>query len=168
MSTNWKEWAKDRTFTVEVDGASFLCGKPSGTQLVAKGVLPPAIVMGRIDPAQARMNGDRNRVLLDEKAQDALLDAVLIKPRIWDGEFDACPEDAVPRRALASVRDVLVVTILAQLYDVDIVRGAAFRGQVTDGGDDGADRKAKRDAHHGRDGASGRKARVRNRVVAGG
>jgi hypothetical protein len=134
--SNWKEFTERNTFEIEVDGAMFRCARPSGAQLVARGVLPPALILNKIDRGSPEMNGDRHRVLLDEKAQDALLDAVLIEPKIWDGDFAACPEGMVPRRALASVRDVLVVTILSQLYDTEVVRGAAFRDGEGGGGPD--------------------------------
>lgn len=167
MSTDWKAYAEKATFTLDLDGVTFLCARPSGAQLVARGVLPPALVLSQLDKNTAQMNGDRNRVLLDEKAQDALLDAVLIEPKIHDGPFDKCPEGSVPRRALAGVRDVLVIAILSQLYDVDVVRGAAFRDREGAGGNAGAVLEAGGDAGDGSPGAAGGSTRRGTRARSG-
>ena len=132
MSRAWSELQESTTFDVESDGFTFTCVEPSVLRLTALGVLPPSLVLG--DGGKGVRAGVAanpvERLLLDEKTQDALLRASILSPKL---------DDEVPFHALGKHRDTIILAILNRLSGVEAVDAARFPGEAPAGVASGAD-----------------------------
>lgn len=133
---SFDELEAETTFTEVIDGFHFRMVEPSLTQMAARGVLPPGLLLPGPEGAAAGTNDVRAHLLFDEKMQDALLEKSLIAPRVWAGDETACPDGRRPICLLGRFRDRLIVALLSRLFGSEAVRGAAFRGEERTGGQD--------------------------------
>ena len=131
MSRAWSELAAETTFEVEADGFTFVCVEPSVLRLTALGVLPPSLVLGDGGKGvRAAASNPVERLLLDEKTQDALLRASILSPKL---------DEEVPFHALGKHRDAIILAILNRLSGVEAVDAARFPGEAPAGESDRAD-----------------------------
>ena len=130
----WSELAEHTHFDVEIgDGfPPVVCVEPSVLKLTALGVLPPSLVLGtQRGGAPAGAAGNTvEKLLLDEKAQDALLKSSIISPVIG-GEVELAD--------LGKYRDTIILAILNRLSGVEAVASAQFPGEASAGEPDRSD-----------------------------
>lgn len=130
----------DALFEVEVGDAKFQCRVPAALELLADGV----IVMPIVDPslgledqqkaARAAAEESGRRIKSDTKVTDALLARMMVRPKLWRGAEDKCPEDQVTPTILGPYRDALLTTCLPHIgYGEDRRKAVDFRDPVGDG-----------------------------------
>lgn len=102
-------------FEVEVGDVSFKLRVPAAVELMAAGVLPPAVTDQSI-PEAKRMEMWRERAREvgeklaagDATTSLALLGVMMVEPRLWRGEEERCPEEWVTPAALGPYMDELL------------------------------------------------------------
>ena len=129
---SWSELEGQTTFGLEVDGFIFKLAEPSVTQMLARGYVPQALVFGQQRNGAVQSGPPEAKFLVDEKTQDHLILSHVIEPVLWDGKGDQ-PEGSVPLARLGRFRDRIINAIFDRIFNAEIVRGAAFRGEQGSG-----------------------------------
>ena len=139
----WSELEEKSRFDLVIDGFKYVIREPSVLQLLAKGFVPQALVVGSAGgvsrPGEVKLS-----FLSDEVMQDQMILAHVIEPHLVpDAEAGALSGD-VPLSWIGKHRDEIVNAILSRLFDTEITRGAAFRGKEGVRAPAGPGRKGKR------------------------
>ncbi len=144
----WSDLEGSTSFEVGIDGYVYKLTEPSVLQLVAKGFVPAALVIGQAG-GQASSSVAQSKFLIDEATQDAMLLTYVVEPALYKGPIADCPEGSVPLVRIGRHRDTLINAILSRLFDAELTRGAAFRGIEGDGVAVSPGRKGKRSNDRG-------------------
>lgn len=136
----WSELQAESRFELVIDGFKYVIREPSVMQLLAKGFIPQALVVPnpRRDAAQGEV---KISFLADEKMQDQMILAHVVEPHlVADADADTASGD-IPFSWIGRHRDQIVNAILGRVFETEIARGAAFRGE---GGNRAEVRKARK------------------------
>lgn len=137
----WSELEAHSRFELVIDGFKYVIREPSVMQLLAKGFIPQTLVLPGNRQNGAAPGEVKISFLADEKMQDQMVLAHVIEPRlVADKDADTASGD-IPFSWIGRHRDQIVNAILSRIFDTELARGAAFRGE---GGDRAEVRKARK------------------------
>lgn len=139
-------------FEVEVGEVSFKCRVPAAVELMAVGVLPPAITDQSIPEDERKEMWKKaaeeigTRLAAGERDLNlALLGTMMVEPRLWRGEEERCPEDWVTPSTLGPFMDDLLTQCAPKIgYGEERRKALDFRdpdGAGANAAQDGASRR---------------------------
>ncbi len=130
----------DALFDVEVKGKQFLCRVASVQELFVAGVIVPPIVTLDMSEDERTAIGVKTavesyqKIHADLKTATAVLALTMVRPALWTGKEDECPDDQVTALVLGPYRDELIDEIMPKLgYGESRRKAVDFRHSVGDG-----------------------------------
>jgi hypothetical protein len=136
-----RETARSRAlFEIEIGDAKFQCRVPASLELLADGVLIYPIVdptLG-LDEFQKRVLEASRKVEENLRTNtdigNALFARMMVKPKLWLGPEEQCPEDQVTPMILGPYRDALMNACMPHIgYGEDRRKAVDFCDPVGDG-----------------------------------